>query len=59
MHKLLTTARGCDDLSIGFDRSRDRRQRESTNNKNIKGKYHVGISLKDMFGFAQHELKGS
>ena len=37
MYKLLTTARGCDDLSW-FDRSRDRRQRELTNNNKIKGK---------------------
>ena len=33
MYKLITTARGCDDLSIGFDRSRDRRQRKLNNNK--------------------------
>ena len=28
MYKLLTSSRGSDDLSIGFDRDRDRRQRE-------------------------------
>ena len=33
MYKLLSSSRGSDDLSIGFDRSRDRRQRESTNGK--------------------------
>ena len=37
MYKLLTIAGGCDGLSIGFDRSCDRRQRELTNNKNVKG----------------------
>ena len=43
LYKLITSARGSDDLSIGFDRDRGRRQRELTNNKNIKGKYHVRI----------------
>ena len=45
MYNLLTTARGWDDLSIGFDGSRDRRQREKSNNENIKGKYDVRIYL--------------
>ena len=53
MYKLLTSSRGSDDLSIGFDRDRDRRRRELTNNKNIKGKYHVRIYLKDGFDFAE------
>ena len=59
MYKLLTTAKGCDDLSSGFDRSRDRRQRELTSNNKIKGNYHVRIYLKDIFGFAQHHMKGT
>ena len=46
LYNLLTTARGCDDLSIGFDCSRDRSQRELTNNKNVKGKYQVGLFFK-------------
>ena len=58
MYKLITSARNSDDLSIGFDRSRDRRQ-ELTNNKNIKGKYHVTIILKDIFGFAERQEKGA
>ena len=33
MYKLITSARNTDDLSIGFDRDPDRRQRELTNNK--------------------------
>ena len=57
MYKLLTLSRGSDDLSIGFDRDRGRTQRELTNNKNIKGKYHVRISLKDIFGFAEYQKK--
>ena len=59
MYKLLTSSRGSDDLSIGFDRDRGRRQRELTNNKNIKGKYHVRIYLKDIFGFAEYQEKGT
>ena len=59
MYKFVTIARNTDDLSIGFDRDRGRRQRESTNNKNIKGKYHVTIMLKDVFGFAEHQEKGT
>ena len=57
MYKLITSARSTDDLFIGFDRDRGRRQRELTNNKNIKGKYHVTNMLKDIFGFAQHQEK--
>ena len=38
MYKLITTAKGCDDLSIGFDRDRDNRRNELTITKNIKGK---------------------
>ena len=37
-YKLVTSSKDSDDLSIGFGRSRDRRKREFTNNKNIKGK---------------------
>ena len=48
-----------DGLSNGFDRCCDRRQRELTNNENIKGKYHVRIFLKDIFGFAGHQLKST
>ena len=59
MYKLLTSSRGSDDLSIGFDRDRNRRQRELTNNKTQKGKYHVRIYLKDVFGFAEYQEKGT
>ena len=58
MYKLLTSRRGSDDLSFGFDRSRDRRHCELINNKNIKGKYHVRIYLNDMFGFAELQETG-
>ena len=43
MYKLLTSSRDSDDLSNGFDRDRNRRKGELTNNKNVKEKYHVRI----------------
>ena len=55
MYKLLTSNKGSDDLSIGFDSSRDRRKQELTNKKNIKGKYHLRIYLKHFFGFAENQ----
>ena len=59
MYKLLTSSRDSDDLSIGFDRNRGRRKNELSYNKNIKGKYHIRIYLKDIFGFAEHQEKGT
>ena len=55
MYKLLTSSKDSDDLSIGFDRNRGTRKNELTNNKTIKGKYHIRIYLKDIFGFAEHQ----
>ena len=46
-------------MSIYFDRDRNRRQRELTNNKSQKGKYHVRIYLKYVFGFAQYQEKAT
>ena len=59
MYKLITSARKTDGLSVGFDHDRGRRQRQLTNNKNIKGKYRVTIMLKVIFGFAEHHEKGT
>ena len=59
MYKLITTAKGCDDLSIGFYRNRLNRRNELTSNKNVKGKYHVRIYLKDVFGIAEHQEKAT
>ena len=59
MYKLLTLSKDSVDLSIGFDRSRDKRKRELSNNKTIKGKYHIRIYLKDIFGFAEHQENGT
>ena len=45
------------DLSFGFDRDRNRIQQELANNKNQKGKFHLRIMLKGIFGFAEHHEK--
>ena len=57
MYKLIIIGKDTDDLSIGFDLHRGKRQRELTNKKIIKGKYHVRIYLWDVFGFAEHQEK--
>ena len=57
MYKLITSSKDSDDSSIGFDHSRNRRKEELTNNKNVKGKYHLKILLKDVFGFGEHQEK--
>ena len=59
MYKLLSSSRESDDLSVCFDRNRDRRKRELTNNKNIKCKYHVRIFLRDIFGYAEFQQVGT
>ena len=59
MYKLLTSCKDSDDLSIGFDRNRGRRKNELTNNKTIKGKYHIRIYLKNIFGYAEHQEKST
>ena len=58
MFKLLSSSRDSDDLSIGFDRSRDRRKQELLNHKTQKGKFHLRIYLKDVFGFAEYQETG-
>ena len=59
MYKLITTSKGSDDLSIGFDRSSEKRREEITDNKNVKGKFHLRIMLGDVFGFAEHQEKAT
>ena len=59
MYKLITSSKDSNDLSIGFDHSPNRRRDELALNKNIKGKYHVRIMLKDVFGFAEHQEKAT
>ena len=52
MYKQITSARGTDDLHIGFDLDLIGRQRELTNNRKVIGKYYVRLLLSDAFGFA-------
>ena len=59
MYILITSAKSSDDLFIGFDQDRGRRQRELTNNENLKGKCHIRFMLKDIFGFAKHMEKAT
>ena len=57
MYKIITSARKTDDLSIGFDRDSERRKMVLSNNQKNKGKYHVTIMLKNIFGFAEQQAK--
>ena len=59
MYKLITSSKNSDDLSIGFDRSSARRRIQMTNNKTVKGKHHLRIMLKDVYGFAEHQEKAT
>ena len=59
MYKLITSSKDSNDLSIGFGNSRNRRRDELALNKNIKGKYHVKIMLRDVFGYAEHQEKAT
>ena len=44
-----------DDLSIGFHRIIEARERKLTTNKRTKGNYYFRIFLKDVIGFAGHQ----
>ena len=59
IYKLITSSEDSNDLSIGFDRSRARRKDEITTNKNVKGKFHLRIMLKDVFGFVEGQEKAT
>ena len=59
MYKLRSSAKDTNDLPIGFDQSRNRRRDELATNKNVIGKYHLKIILKDNFGFAEHQEKSN
>ena len=59
MYKLVSSSKGSDYLSIGFDRSRNTRKGELAKSKNVKGKHHLRIMLKDVFGFVEHEEKAT
>ena len=52
-YKLITSSKDSNDLSIGFDHSRSRRRDKLAAKKSVKGKIHLKILLKDVFGFAE------
>ena len=54
-YKLISSSSDSDDLSIGFPRSNEARERDLTRIKTTKSNYHVRIYLKDVFGFAKHQ----
>ena len=47
MYKLITSAKVCEDLSIGFDRDHGRRRDELTDNENVKSKVYVKNNAQD------------
>ena len=53
-HKLITSCREIDNLSIGLHRSNEARERKLINTETTKGIYHVGIKLKVFFAFLQN-----
>ena len=59
MYKLLSSSRDTDDLSIYFDRSRDKRKRELLDNQTQKEKFHLRIYLRDVFGFVEYQETGT
>ena len=59
IYKLITSSKDSNDLSIGFDHSRNRRRDDLAPNKKSKGKYHVKIMLKDVFGYAELQEKAT
>ena len=59
MYKLITSSKDSDYLSIGIDGSRNRRREETTNIKNVNGKYHLRIMIKGVLGFVECQGKAS
>ena len=55
MYNLLKSRKGSEDVSISFHRNIAAREKELTNLKELKEKYLVRISVRDIFGFATHQ----
>ena len=56
---LITSSKDSNDLSIGLDRNRGTRKNELALEKKMKGKNHLRILLKDVFGFEEHQEKAT
>ena len=59
MYKLITSTKDRNDLSTGFNRSRNKRRDELALNQNVKDKYHLRIMLRGVFGFAECQEKAT
>ena len=59
MYKLLSSSRDSNDLSDGSGRSKDKRKQELPNIKVQKGKFHLRIYPKEVFGFAEYQETGT
>ena len=59
MWKLKTSAEETDYWSTGFDRDRNRRKQELTNNKNNNGTFYVRIMLKDALDIVEYQEETS
>ena len=55
MYKLIIGGEDTNDLSVGFDKDQNRRQRELTTHKKIKRKNHLGFMLWDIFVLAENQ----
>ena len=57
LYQIKASAKDSNDMSIGFDRDRNRRREKLTNRKTIKCKFPAKNMLKDVFGCAEHHEK--
>ena len=57
MYKLISIAKDTPDLSIGFDRNHNRRQRELSHNKNQKSRLHLRKYLKHFLALLNFNKK--
>ena len=55
MYKTTKSNEDSDDISIGFHRGIQTREQKLTDIERIKGIYQIKRSLKDVFGFREHQ----
>ena len=55
MYKLISSIRDSNNLSIGFHRNNEVREKDLTKNKTTKRNNHFRIFLKDVFGLAENQ----
>ena len=59
MYEPITSSKDSDDLYMGFDRIHNGSSYELSQNKNVKGKYHLRIRPRGVFGFAECQEKAT